>query len=325
MIAIRDAKNKKGCCSGSISLGNNYDYGSIDSNGTNMELEVDMAPNHHPNLIKIDEIETENEKKQRIISSSILSSGFCLLSFIVAFWIVVSFDSSTRHTVTSNSMLMRANPNSELNMKAEANEIFQIPFPQIDRSEYGSNPVPASSIVDPKLFAPSLRGDEDDSSSSLLKVPFPTGAFWTNLVIKPTADRLLSYPIMAYPYGYKWNPDMLQVSYPSLRRQMDELSIRDIFNPDLTLTTMEDVTSRHIKHFDPLSVTLRFESSEHGWETYLVQGSPYITARYEQMTPIIRPISIFKGISCLSSMVTIDDGDLCEALDGSDQVRAHAG
>ena len=65
---------------------------------------------------------------------------------------------------------------------------------------------------------------------------------------------------MVYPYGYKWgeHPITLQLSYPPLRRMVDNLSVRDIFNPDLILGSVEDVARRYILRFDPLSVTLRF-------------------------------------------------------------------
>ena len=65
---------------------------------------------------------------------------------------------------------------------------------------------------------------------------------------------------MVYPYGYKWgeHPATLQLSYPPLRRMVDNLSVRDIFNPDLILGSVEDVARRYILRFDPLSVTLRF-------------------------------------------------------------------
>jgi len=148
----------------------------------------------------------------------------------------------------------------------------------------------------------------------LLRVPFPSGAFWTNLVIKPSGDRGLSYPIMSYPYAYQWNPSLLQVSYPPLRRLSDDISIRDIFNPDLTFSTEETITKRNIVRFDPLSVTLRYygiQVNEEGeltgkdpdaatsyWESYLVQGSPYLTMLYNRMTPILTPLSTFQTFTC---------------------------
>jgi endoglucanase Acf2 len=271
-------------------------------------------------------IGTRNRRKLETIGSSFVMVSAVLLLFF--------FSSSNRTSHPHSSMdrnqsifplfqnffiwsilapKKKDNKNSDDNGTSTTTD--QVPFPSIDRDTYGANPVPASSIVDPSLFAPSLLG-----SSSLLKVPFPTAAFFTNLVIQPTGDRQLSFPIMVYPYGYKWNPFMLQVSYPPLRRLMDEVSIRDIFNPDLTLRTVEDVSSRQIQSFDPLSVTVRFQCTatddnnnqkkeeESFWETYMVQGSPYITAQYEHVTPILQPISIFQGISCLDNNILADSG-----------------
>ena len=111
--------------------------------------------------------------------------------------------------------------------------------------------MPASEIVFPELFHTSLQyrsnGTEAENvTKPFLNVPFPTGAFWSNLVIQPTADHGFSYPIMSYPYGFKWNPSMMQVSYPPLRRLTDDILIRDIFNPDLTMGSEETITKRNI-------------------------------------------------------------------------------
>lgn len=168
--------------------------------------------------------------------------------------------------------------------------------------------------MNPELFAPSLLGE----GKRLLNVPFPTGAYWTNLVVAPTADRDFSYPIMAYPYAYKWNPTMLQVSAPFLARMMDAISLRHIFMPDLTLSvadTEESISGRYVNYFDPLSVTLRYEATDSAdyWETYIVQGSPYITSKYENMIPSIRTLSTFQGVSCLGT-----DSDSCAELDSDD-------
>jgi endoglucanase Acf2 len=201
-----------------------------------------------------------------------------------------------------------------------------VPFETVDRRD---DSIPASQIVFPDLFHSSLRFPSNftkidpqtnetvtpaSSDFPLLKVPFPTGAFWTNLVIKPTADRNLSYPIMSYPYAFKWNPSMMQISYPPLRRLTDTISIRDIFNPDMTIGTEENIVKRNVVRFDPLSVTLRFyenqmdsEIEQHSeeadpastyWESYLVQGTPYITMKINEMTPVLTPLSIFMNLSC---------------------------
>lgn len=107
---------------------------------------------------------------------------------------------------------------------------------------------------------------------------------------------------------------MMQVSYPPLRRLTDKISIRDIFNPDMTFATEEAIIKRNVVRFDPLSVTLRFYSSQVNahmeqngsdpdpkssyWESYLVQGSPYVTVKVNEMTPLFTPLSIFQDLDC---------------------------
>ena len=162
-----------------------------------------------------------------------------------------------------------------------------------------------------------------------LKVPFPTGAFWTNLVLLPapkpskqkhssarqlpTNKNLFSYPIVAYPYAYQWSAmGKLQASYSASRRAIKANSIQDAFAPDITLGSVEDINSRQVVKFDSLSVTLRFTSHGSGgsrsnantndaagnWETYIVQGSPYITAKYSGLTPELTALSDFHDIAC---------------------------
>ena len=178
-----------------------------------------------------------------------------------------------------------------------------IPFPIVDREKYND---PASRIVNQDLFDPSLlfKGTVASSTTNrtvdpFLKVPFPTGAFWTNLVVEPSSSKGVSFPIMVYPYAYKWSDTSLQASYPPLYRQVDKISIRDTFNPDLTFDTTEDTTKRHIMAFDSLSVTTRFFLQSGGyWESYLVQGSPYVTIKYSAATPVIRALSTFSDVGC---------------------------
>mmetsp|Transcript_1099 Transcript_1099/g.1508 ORF Transcript_1099/g.1508 Transcript_1099/m.1508 type:complete len:1130 (-) Transcript_1099:52-3441(-) len=176
-----------------------------------------------------------------------------------------------------------------------------IPFEHINREAYGS--VPAKDVVDINLFDPSLRGDK--SKQKLLNVPFPTGAFWTNFVLRESTTGMgFSYPIMAYPYAYKWSSSMIQLSYPPLHRMLDEISIRDIFQPEISVSVVEHVKDRHVKRWDPLSVTLRYtagQQQQQYWETALVQGSPYITISYQDVTPAVTALSIFKEFKCLPS------------------------
>lgn len=204
---------------------------------------------------------------------------------------------------------------------------LSIPFEVVDRAEYGD---PASKIVSVELFEPSLlfnagkkvkaKGTSLRSNTNVdpvLKVPFPTGAFWTNLVMEPQSDGL-SYPIVAYPYAYKWSDSMLQASYPVIRRKVDKLSVRDQFQPDVTFHTREAISRRHITRFDPLSVTLRYYTSDDGfWESYIVHGSPYITIMYNEATPVLKALSTFGNVMCpFDAGGNYYDGDESTMVDG---------
>jgi Glycosyl hydrolase family 81 N-terminal domain len=197
--------------------------------------------------------------------------------------------------------------------------IFRMPFPIVDRADYGD---PASKIILPDLIDPHLLFDASTSNRAtspsneipLLKVPFPTGAFWTNLVMAPDALGL-SYPIVTYPYAFKWSTSLLQISYPAMRRMIDNISIRDVFEPDLTLGSVDTPYKRHVTKFDPLSVTLRFRANENEsesyWETYLVHGMPYVTTKYVKSRPVIKALSTFEKIFCSLdvSSVNMDDSE----------------
>jgi len=196
---------------------------------------------------------------------------------------------------------------------------FDIPFPQVDRADFGD---PVEGFINMDLFSPRLIRDdttvdtavdaaidaaENDSendtshSSVSFSLPFPTGAFWTNLVVQPPMGDTTSYPVAVYPFAYRWSPSSLQVSYPAGHRVIDEKRIQDPFIPELTLTTKEEIINRHIVDYDPLSVTLRYISSSlpnANWELALVQGNPYVTITYTKQTPILKPLSIFSDVQC---------------------------
>lgn len=201
---------------------------------------------------------------------------------------------------------------TSLGMPAEAMRKFVMKFPTVDRSK--SNDA-AKLFLKKDLFHPDLHYNGQDPLRMFV-FPFPTGAFWTNLVLPATADRGFSYPIAVYPYAYKWSPTALIASYPSLHRKEDAKAIHDYFIPDLTFSVKEEVQQRYITNFDPLSVTLQFQTTasstsssssssssasvlgQGSWQTFLVQGSPYTTLEYNDVTPQIRALSTFKNVGC---------------------------
>ena len=212
-------------------------------------------------------------------------------------------------SVLSIAMILLVQPKQH-NMKPQT-QSFAMPFPQIDRADFDD---PVEGFIDMDLFASRLILDDtsldatgNDSvndashSSRSFALPFPTGAFWTNLVVKPPMGDIMSYPVAVYPFAYRWSPSSLQVSYPFGNRMVEQKRIQDPFIPELTLTTKEDTIRRRVVDYDPLSVTLRYVSDSlpnANWETALVQGNPYVTVTYTKQTPMFKPRSIFSDVQC---------------------------
>jgi endoglucanase Acf2 len=175
----------------------------------------------------------------------------------------------------------------------EAQSIF-VPFDKVNRADYGD---PVEGFLNFDLFHPSLLSDDEQRAFNF---PFPTGAFWTNLVV-PSSDPKYSYPIVVYPYAYKWSETSLQLSYPAAHRLEDKKHhwITDSFAPELTINTAEAIKSRFVTRYDPLSVTIRFVATTGSkWETTLVQGSPYTTIKYLNGTPTFKALTTFKSVQC---------------------------
>ena len=193
-----------------------------------------------------------------------------------------------------------------------------IPFDQVQRSEFGD---PVDGFVDKSLFHPTLLSVE---SPKTFVFPFPTGAFWTNLVMRTTSssssesNSRISYPIVVYPYSYKWSNCFLQISYPGGHRHTDGINIVDSFTPELSITTKEDIANRYVTKFDPLSVTLRFVATQTSkWETALVQGSPYATIKYLNATPVFEPLTSFKSVQCPGD----DDENFSDLIDNENETE----
>ena len=197
---------------------------------------------------------------------------------------------------------------------------FTMPFPQVDRADFDD---PIEGFIDMHLFHRSLiLGDDDNTAAAATASvsygsshsrsfvhPFPTGAFWTNLVVPTPEGDSWSYPTAVYPFAYRWSSSSLRVSYPAGHRVTESDRIQDVFTPELALTTKEEIKKRYIVEYDPLSVTLKYVSSPNSnWKTTLVQGSPYVTASYTKQTPILKPLSIFSDVLCPGDVYD-DDSD----------------
>lgn len=114
--------------------------------------------------------------------------------------------------------------------------------------------------------------------------PYPTGAFWTNLVVK-NGDG----PVALHPYGVKCLDSGVHVSYGPTRRSVTQMYITDIFATDLQINSQESYTSRALERYDNGSVTMAYTTAGGGrYRAYLVKGAPFVTVSYENLTPVIQ-------------------------------------
>ena len=312
-------------------------YGSIEANGGDDDQDggqdVDCQQNGSINASTTCSKTGERVERPKVMALSVVLVALCLVVYSTTIHVravTPIHGSSSNNNNNNNDGVLRHNARDSTGKSASSSPTmalvrpsttqqadlkkkpFTIPFPQVDRADYGD---PVSSFLQEDLFADRLRSTSTESPNRFI-FPFPTGAFWTNFALPSTADKGISYPIAVYPYAYKWSPaGFLQASYAASHRQEDATSIRDNFYPDVSIASVEtDVSQRKIQSFDPLSVTLRFSaaaannssddeasSSSHYFESYLVQGSPYITMKYQILTPSIKALSQFLDLEPISN------------------------
>ena len=117
--------------------------------------------------------------------------------------------------------------------------------------------------------------------------PYPTGAFWTNLVVDNSAGQTNS-PAAVLPYGISCTSGGVQVSYGATRRVITQLQITDPFAVDLQIGSQEAVVSWAVSKYDNLSVAIQFDTESGGTFTnYMVKSSPYVTVVFDGTTPVI--------------------------------------
>lgn len=141
-----------------------------------------------------------------------------------------------------------------------------------------------------------------------VSMPYPTGAFWTNLVIYDGKGQTTT-AAGVLPYGVCTTASGVQVSYGATRRYVTQLEISDPFAVDMQLGALEGIVDWGVARYDNLSVTMQLNTSTSGsLITYLVKSSPFITVEYTEATPVIS--------SEVMSILNVE-GQLVEGVEGT--------
>jgi len=93
------------------------------------------------------------------------------------------------------------------------------------------------------------------------------------------------------PYLIKTLDNEVQISYPEKVVQPNYIFMA--FVPHMSISATEGLGTRALKSWDPLSVTMAYE----GAEFPLVRGSPYITALFSGVTPVITSITAIISVN----------------------------
>ncbi|GMY24737.1 primary septum endo-1,3(4)-beta-glucanase-like [Fagus crenata] len=129
---------------------------------------------------------------------------------------------------------------------------------------------PTTPFLFPETKSTVLPNPAHIFSSHLLSSPLPTNSFFQNFVVAKGDD-----PEYIHPYLIKSASSSLSLSYPF--RFSNSSFVRQIFVPDLTITSLNKTTRHRISSYSDLSVTLDFPSNN--LRFYLVRGSPFLTCK----------------------------------------------
>jgi endo-1,3(4)-beta-glucanase len=161
------------------------------------------------------------------------------------------------------------------------------------------------------LFGSAIPGEKagfDSAPHSLtptglwgqLRLPLPTNAWWENLALNKGESPVNIFPYMAAASGAG-----LRVCQPE--RVTEANFTFSVFADNWVMTASEAFTERSIVAYDDLSVTLGWKAGAGEMVTPLVQGMPYVSARYKAVHPRLttsHAISSLNGASGTS--VTAD-------------------
>lgn len=148
------------------------------------------------------------------------------------------------------------------------------------------------------LSASLFAGDNvtNGDADALATTPFPTGAFWTNLVLEQgeAAVATLPYALRVRSGG------RVHVSHPF--RVVMPTIIQNGFLTQLVLSSSsaaeeeeESPLTHQVVAFDEFSATLRFSRrQQEEFSLLLVRGSPFVTAEYTNSHPVLEG---FEGIT----------------------------
>lgn len=237
----------------------------MNENDIELNETTELLQIYRKKQLKHNQIKQQQEQQIKINSKIFYFSSFLTILIFILFIIfarsILSNSSTSSTTSSSSSSSTTSSPpsssssDSNLNFEglSNGNTLNSVPHPLTPTSYWGA-----------------------------IKKPYPTGSFWTNFVID-NGDGAVA----VLPYGIKCLDSGVQISYGPTRRTVTNKWIRDTFDVDLQISTIQPYANRGILSYDELSVTMNYDVSGGSYKAYFIKGSPFITILFQSSTPII--------------------------------------
>lgn len=140
--------------------------------------------------------------------------------------------------------------------------------------------------------------------------PYPTGAWWTNLVVTDAYQKAGNQPAVMLPYAIRnQNGRGLEVSYGPTRRTVTPLFEGDYFGSDLivgaaTNSPLPQTYSHRVTASSPLTLAVEFSARESRGDKFvarLARGAPWIVTEWSGATPSVRSDFVLLSLKAIGS------------------------
>lgn len=155
--------------------------------------------------------------------------------------------------------------------------------------------------------------DRPTSIWGKLRRPYPTGAWWTNLVVggpSSKGDGLGS--AMQTPYAVSVTKAGVALSYGALSATNESLTLS--VSADTLVTMAEGVARRYVMTYDELTMTMRLDGKDGGTiDALFARGSPYMTLLFDEAAPVVSSDFGIKSLEWLDAPEDMEKPAECSA------------
>jgi endo-1,3(4)-beta-glucanase len=134
----------------------------------------------------------------------------------------------------------------------------------------------------------------------MLTRPYPTNAWWQNLVLGQAVD-----PVNVLPYLVKTLSDGLHLCLPE--RVVGATSVLSMYQDNLVLGALAPLSDRALTAHDELSVTMSWQAGNGtSLSAPLVRGMPYASVMYDGLRPRVATPHAITSVNGQAPGVTVD-------------------